>query len=308
VTREGLAGGTPLAENGQVIARVRASIEAVSQRGQAWVDRQHPGSRSGVAIGAWRAYREVEGPLQSALLSLYVLVAVLPALLVLEAYLDAHPDSLVRKLVHHFHLNSQTAFLLHGVLGSDRKHELGAVLFAIAGALFFGLGFGRVLQLTHARAWQLTLAKKGSDQARYAAVLLGLFGLIFLLLLQADELRGDPSWVGLTLALGWVGMLVLFFVWAPWILVHRTIARRDLIPAAVLTAFALVVLVVVSRWVMQFWVDLYAKDYGGLGVILAIYFWIALASGAIVWAASLSPALAERRAVRAADPPSDTEA
>jgi uncharacterized BrkB/YihY/UPF0761 family membrane protein len=168
------------------------------------------------------------------------------------------------------------------------------VLFAIAGALFFGLGFGRVLQLTHSRAWQLTLAKKGADQARYAAVLLGLYGLIFLLLVQADG-RKDPTGVGVILAAVWVGLLVLFFVWAPWILLHRTIAVRDLIPSAVLTTFALAVLVVVSRWVMQFWVDLYAKDYGGLGVILAIYFWIALASGAIVWAASLSPSLAERR-------------
>jgi uncharacterized BrkB/YihY/UPF0761 family membrane protein len=291
-----------------VLTRVRASIDAVSERGQAWVDRQHPGSRSGVAIGAWRAYREVDGPLQSALLSLYVLVAVLPALLVLMAYLDAHPDSLVRKLVHEFHLNAETAALLRGVLGSDRKHELGAALFAIASALFFGLGFGRVLQLTHARTWQLTLAKKGGDQLRYAAVLLGLYGLIFLLLLQADEWRKDPSWLGVTLAVIWVGLVVLFFSWAPWTLLHRTIAVRDLIPSAVLTTFALLALVVVSRWVMQYWVDLYAKDYGGLGVVLAIYFWIALASGAIVWAASLSPALAERRAVRTADPPSSADA
>ena len=80
------------------------------------------------------------------------------------------------------------------------------------------------------------------------------------------------------------------------------IAWRDLVPCAVLTAVALVVLVVVSRWLMQFWVDLYAKDYGGLGVVLAIYFWLALASGGIVWAASLSQALAERREARAADP------
>jgi uncharacterized BrkB/YihY/UPF0761 family membrane protein len=55
---------------------------------------------------------------------------------------------------------------------------------------------------------------------------------------------------------------------------------------------------VVSRFVMQYWVDLYARDYGGLGVVLAIYFWIAICSGIIVWAASLSPALAERREVR----------
>jgi uncharacterized BrkB/YihY/UPF0761 family membrane protein len=56
---------------------------------------------------------------------------------------------------------------------------------------------------------------------------------------------------------------------------------------------------VASRFVMQYWVDLYARDYGGLGVVLAIYFWIAFSSAVIVGAASLSPALAERRSVRA---------
>jgi uncharacterized BrkB/YihY/UPF0761 family membrane protein len=49
---------------------------------------------------------------------------------------------------------------------------------------------------------------------------------------------------------------------------------------------------------MQFWVDLYARDYGGLGVVLAIYFWIAFSSAVIVAAASLSPALADRRDLR----------
>jgi uncharacterized BrkB/YihY/UPF0761 family membrane protein len=64
-----------------------------------------------------------------------------------------------------------------------------------------------------------------------------------------------------------------------------------------LTAFGLVVLMLVSRYVMQFWVNLYAQDYGGFGVILAIYFWIAFSSALIVWTASLSPALAERRSL-----------
>jgi uncharacterized BrkB/YihY/UPF0761 family membrane protein len=85
-------------------------------------------------------------------------------------------------------------------------------------------------------------------------------------------------------------------------LTHRRIASRDLLPGAVLTALGLVALMVVSRYVMQFWVDLYARDYGGLGVVLALYFWIAISSGIIVWAASLSPALAERREVRRAGP------
>jgi uncharacterized BrkB/YihY/UPF0761 family membrane protein len=66
----------------------------------------------------------------------------------------------------------------------------------------------------------------------------------------------------------------------------------------VLTAFGLVVLMVISSFVMELWVNLYARDYGGFGVVLAIYFWILFSSGIIVWAASLSPALAERRDVR----------
>jgi uncharacterized BrkB/YihY/UPF0761 family membrane protein len=283
----------------------RAKIRTLSARAGAlskwpheWAERQDPGSAAGVAIGAWRRYQEVDGPLQSALLSLYVLVAVLPALLVMEEYLDPHPNSLAHSIVHHYHLNVPTASLLQGVLGEGRSHELGSALFAIAGALFFGLGFGRVLQLVHARAWQLPLQKRQSDQALYAIVLVGLYGLILLLLVQLKELSGEPSWVGRLLSLGWIALLVLFFVWGPWLLTHKQVTRRALLPAAALTAFGLVVVMLISGFVMQFWVDLYARDYGGLGVVLAIYFWLAFSSAVIVWAASLSPALAQRRELR----------
>jgi membrane protein len=273
---------------------------SVSRRGQEWVERQQPDSAPGVAIDAWRRYRAVDGPLQSALLSLYVLVAVLPALLVMEEYLDPHPNALASSLVHHYGLNSATARMIHDVLGAGRAHELGSALLAIAGALFFGLGFGRVLQLVHVRAWRLPLPTKQTDQALYAIVLLGLYGLILLLLVQLTELKGSAAWVERTLALGWMGLLVVFFVWAPWLLTHKLISRRDLLPSAVLTAVGLVVLMLVSNYVMQFWIDFYARDYGGLGVFLAIYFWLAFSSAVIVWAASLSPALAERRKLRRA--------
>jgi membrane protein len=272
-----------------------ARMAAVSRRGREWAERQDPGSPSGVAISAWRHYRAVDGPLQSALLSLYVLVAVLPALLVMEEYLDPHPDSLANSLVHHYRLNAPTASLIHGVLDEGKAHELGSALLAIAGALVFGLGFGRVLQLVHARSWQLALPTRQTDQALYAGVLVGVYGLILLLLVQLTELKGSPRWVGAILALGWVGLLALFFIWAPWLLTHKLIKRRDLLPGAVLTALGVVVLMLASSYVMQFWVDLYARDYGGFGVVLAIYFWIAFSSALIVGTASLSPALAERR-------------
>ena len=279
-------------------ARVRAKLGAASQRGEEWVERQDPGSRRGVAIGAWRRYRAVEGPLQTALLSLYILVAVLPAVLVMEEYLDPHPNSLANSLVHHYRLNASTSELVHNVLGEGRSHELGSALIAVVSALVFGIGFGHVLQLVHARAWQLDLETGVADQLGYGAVLAGLYGLLMLLLVQLNDFHSRSLAVTVLLGLGWVGFLMLFFVVAPWLLTHKQVAPRDLLPGAALTAFGLVALMVASRFFMQFWVDLYARDYGGLGVVLAIYFWIAFSSAVIVWAASLTPALAERREVR----------
>ena len=285
--------------NSGILRSSRARVNAITSRIRDWADQRQPDSASGVAVGAWRRYRSADGPLQSALLSLYVLVAILPALLVMEAYLDPHPNSLANSIVHHYNLNAPTAGLIHSVLGEGRSHELSSALLAIAGALFFGLGFGRVLQLVHARAWQLSLPTKGAaDHARYGAVLVGLYGLILLLLVQLTELKGSPGWVGALLAIGWIGLLVAFFVWAPWLLTHKLITRRDLLPGAVLTALGIVVLMVVSSYVMQYWVDFYARDYGGLGVVLALYFWILFSSAVIVWAAALAPALAQRRALR----------
>jgi uncharacterized BrkB/YihY/UPF0761 family membrane protein len=49
---------------------------------------------------------------------------------------------------------------------------------------------------------------------------------------------------------------------------------------------------------MELWVNLYARDYGGFGVVMAIFFWIAISSAIVVWAAAVSPPLAARRAAR----------
>jgi len=281
------------------VRQVRERAGAVSQRSREWAERQEPGgSRAGVALHAWRRYRAVDGPLQSALLSLYILVAVLPALLVMQEYLDRHPNSLANSIVHHYRLDRPTSSLIHGVLDEGHSHKLGSALLAIAGALVFGLGFGRVLQLVHARAWQLTLPNRQRDQILYAAVLVGIYGLILLLMVQLTEVRGDAVWVGDVLGVAWIAVLTLFFIWSPWVLTHKQLTWRGLLPGALLTAAALVVIMFVSRYLMQFWIDLYAADYGGLGVVLAIYFWLAFSSGAIVWAAALSPALAARREFR----------
>ena len=281
-----------------VIAQAEHRVANLRTRGAEWAESRDPASASGVAIAAWRRYEAVDGPQQSALLALYFLIAIVPALLVIEEYLETTPGALANSLVHHYSLSAQTAELLRSVLVDSRQHELGSALLAVAAALFFGLGFGRVLQLVHVRAWGLPVPSRQADTVRYALVLLGLYGLILLLLVQLNEIGGHPSWANLALAPGWVVLLSVCFARAGRLLTHDRVSWRDLAPGATLSAIGVVALMLVSSVVMELWVNLYARDYGGFGVVMAIFFWIGFTSAVIVLATSLSPALAGRREIR----------
>jgi membrane protein len=273
--------------------RVRGG--AAVDRRRDWLARQDASTRPGTAIGWWSRYRAIDGPLQSLLLTVYVFLAILPAMLVLAEYVDRNPASLANHMIRRYGLTGSAARELRGILAGDRRHELGSALLAILAALFFGLGFGRVIQHVYARAWRIEVREKLSDQARYAGTLLVFFGLIALLELQSKELAGGSAWAGAALAPAWVVALTLFFVWAPRMLTHRQLAARALLPGAIVTALALVALMYISTVAMPAWVDLYATDFAGLGVVMALFFWLGLSSTAIVLAASLSPVLAERR-------------
>jgi uncharacterized BrkB/YihY/UPF0761 family membrane protein len=185
--------------------------------------------------------------------------------------------------------------MIRNVFVSDRQHELGSSLLAIVSVLIFGLGFGRVLQLVYGRAWGLDVREKLSDQIRFAVVLLVLFGLIVVFLVQTTAIAGHSGWLNPAIAPAWVVVLFGFFVWAPRYVTHGRLAARDLVSSSALTAVGLVALMFVSSFAMASWIDFYGTDYGGLGVVLALFFWLGLSSTVIVLAASLSPVLAGRR-------------
>jgi uncharacterized BrkB/YihY/UPF0761 family membrane protein len=216
-------------------------------------------------------------------------------MLVLVEYMQSDPSALADHLTSRYGLSSESAAQLRGVLVDSETHKLGTALLATASALFFGLGFGRVLQLVHERAWRLDRKGSAADPGRHATVLLVLVGLILLLLVQTTELVGTPSWDGDVIAIGWFAVLVGYFVWAPHLLTNGRVPARRLLSGALLTALGLVALMLVSSFVMATWVDFYARDYAGLGVIMALFSWLGIGSTIVVSGATLSPALADRR-------------
>ena len=277
-----------------IVTRTRERATAVSTRCQEWVDGQAPDSAKGICIDAWKRYRAVQGPLQSALLSLYVFVAIVPALLVMEGYLENDTAALAKSTVTQYGLSGSTGQLVESVFSHGKQHHLGAALIAVASALFIGINFGRVFQDVHTRAWDVTLPRRRNDFPRYLAALLGLYGLILLALFQARELQGVGFWSGLALVPGWIAVLTLYFLWIKRMLTYGLVPRRDMLRAALITGTLIVAVIMISSRIMQYWINLYSSDYGVFGVVIALFFWIGFSSAIIVLALSLGPSLAGR--------------
>ena len=272
---------------------------AAYERGRLWIENQDPASRKGATIGWVRRYQAADGQLYAVLLSAYVFLTVLPLLLVYSSYLYSDPDALAHRVEHRLGLEGSTSRLFETVMAGASGHKLSAALIAVLNLFVFGLGFGRVLQLVHARSWGLDLRKNAVvDQMRYFEVLVALAVLMLLFVLQTKALRTAPSWIGWALDVVWLALLVGFFVWAPQLLLHRRVPRRDVVPGAIFTVLGFVVMRLISGLLLKHWLEWYSKTYGSLGIVMALFFWIIILATIMVLGAALSPALAHRRDVR----------
>jgi membrane protein len=265
-------------------------------RGRLWIENQDPASRKGATIGWVRRYQAADGQLYAVLLAAYFFLTIVPLLLVESSYIYNDPHALSHRVEQRLGLEGTTSKLLDDVLAGASGHKLSAALIAAIDLFFFGLGFGRVLQLVHARSWGLDLRKSAViDQLRYLEVLGALFVMTLLFVFQTRALRGDPSWIGWVLDIGWLAVVLGFFIWAPRLLLHNRVAVRDIVPGAVFTLLSLVVLRLISGLLLKHWLEWYSKTYGALGIVMAIFFWIIILGTVLILAAALSPALAARR-------------
>jgi hypothetical protein len=276
----------------------REHIVHCVDRPRAWVESGDEASRRYTALSWWQHYCLVDGPLQSLLLTVYVFFAIVPALLVLAAYMENNPAALANHLVGRYHLSGTSAHMINNLLVGNRNHQFIPTVMAIGSVLIFGVGFGRVLQLVYGRAWGLHIREKLTDQIRFALILLALFGLISLFLVQTTQVDAQPHppWTNLAFAPGWLVALFAFFIWAPRYVTRHRLSVRDLVASSALTSLGIVSLMVVSTFAMAPWINFYfGTDYGGLGIMMALFFWLGLSASVIVFAASLSPVLAGRR-------------
>jgi membrane protein len=276
-----------------------AKGNAAAVRGQEWADRQDPATRRGATIGWYQRFRESDGGLFVVLLTGYLFVTAIPATVVMMGYVYNDPTKLADRLAARLDLTGSVKTMLDSVLAGASGHQLGATLIAVFDVLIFGLGFGRVLQIVHARSWRIDLGKpQFFDQARYLVTLAVPLGFVLVYIIQTRALHGQPSWVGWMTVPVWLVALLYYFVWMPRMLLHRLVSRRDVVPGAVFTLLGLVGLRLLSALLFRHWLVWYSTYYGSLGIVMALFFWIMIYAGLLILAAALAPALAHRRDLR----------
>lgn len=276
--------------------RVFAKTEGFTSRAQAWADSQEEHSRKGVALGWLGRYRRADGQLFALLLAAYFFVTLLPAMIAVATYADSDPKAVAARLITRLDLSGDTATLTRDVLQGAGGQQLSATIAAVLSVVVFGLGIGRTLQLIYSRIWDIPPPAGMSNRARYLVWLLVFLGGALLYVVEEALVRS--AWVEWVLAPVWFAAIVGLLAWTPVFLLHGRVTIRDVMPGALLAAVGLVVMRVLASILFTKWLNMYSSYYGGIGITIAIFFWLVLVTTMLIIASALSPAYAVRRATR----------
>ena len=228
-------------------------------------------------------------------ITVYSSLSVLPAALVFVAVLYTPGGSanvFAQHLVHHLNLTGDTAKLVQNTFGSSSSNALAATAATAVSFLLWGIGIGQLYQDVYARAWGVRVASV-ADQALYAAFFFVFAGSLSLVLVAQAELGAAGRWG--VLIPGWILGSLVFWLGVPYVLLHRKVALRALLPGALLATLVLGGTAAFSPLFLPATLDADGKAFGSFGIVLTVigYFFVMLTLSLVC--AVFSPVWAEWR-------------
>ncbi|MFJ2755790.1 YhjD/YihY/BrkB family envelope integrity protein [Nocardioides sp. NPDC087217] len=223
------------------------------------------------------------------LIAAQALLAMVPMLVVLAAFLPHLTEAALQQVSHVTGLGDEAVQQVSGEVDLDQvRSETGAVGLAIT--ILSATSFGRAVQRMLERVWEQEHVGGVRGAGRcllWVAVWLACLGLVNavvnLITDPGDLLRPLLQAVG-AIAVWWgTGWVLLFGRTRGWLL----------LPGAVLTGVVQVLYSRGSAWLMPVYVESNAEQFGMLGVILALSTWLIGFGGIIVGGALLGRLLVE---------------
>lgn len=204
-------------------------------------------------------------------ISMYSCLSVLPAALAFVAvgYGSGHGVNLFAEhLVNHLNLTGDTATLVKDTFGSASSNALAASLATVVSFLLWGIGIGQLYQDVYGRAWGLERGGSAADQGLYAVFFFVFAGALAVVLVAQSELGDTGRWAVLVPA--WVLGSLVFWLGAPYVLLHRKIGLRALLPGALLATLVLGGTAATSPLFLSATFTANGKAFGSFGIVLTV--------------------------------------
>jgi uncharacterized BrkB/YihY/UPF0761 family membrane protein len=224
----------------------------------------------------------------------YITLSVLPAALVIIGLFNlagTDESAFADRVVRHMKLDGATAGIVRDLFGTTADNVTTASVAVAIGFLIWGISIGQLYQELYARAWRIQVGK-ASDQLRYTIWFFLISGIFAVMFGSASELRASGFLFALPL---WVGGSIVFWLWTPRYLLHRTISIRFLLPGALLATFVLSGTIVTSPLWIGPTINQNAQAFGAFGVVIALFAYILIGTTLSMVCAVFAPVWAEWR-------------
>lgn len=254
--------------------------------------------RLGFPLRSFRRFNDIEGKHLALVIATNLFIAIIPLFILGYAFLEAfNPHrSFGVVLVHSFHLTGNTARTVEDTFSNARSGKNTALSIGLISLLITGLDISATVQLAYARAFEVTPLSGLQKYLRGAVWLLVLLAVTGGGLTLRYLASSRPWWFLLLLIPGYLLLQFGFFIVTPRLLLDLPFRWRDLVPGAVISAVAAILVAGVSSYELHSWVRAYGQAYGGFGVALSIIAYVGLLALFWVWVAAVMGAYWERKA------------
>ena len=241
----------------------------------------------GWALAVHKRYGELYGNQMASAVTLTAFLTLFPLVLVgiaVIGFLSVGSDDLPERIVENLGLTGRAAETITDAVGTAERSRRLASVVGIVGLLWTGLGLAGAVAYAYNTVWQVQ-ARGLKDR------LVGLTWLAGMGVLLAATFAASSAiqWIGagisvLVVAVG-VALNTALFLWTSWVLPHRRVPLRALLPAALVGGVALEVLKVVGTILVPRLVANSSALYGTIGVVFALLAWLLVFGRLVVYVA-----------------------
>ncbi|MGQ0803856.1 MAG: YihY/virulence factor BrkB family protein [Actinomycetota bacterium] len=241
----------------------------------------------GWALAVHKRYGELYGNQMASAVTLTAFLTLFPLVLVgiaVIGFLSVGSDDLPERIVENLGLTGRAADTITDAVGTAERSRRLASVVGVVGLLWTGLGLAGAVAYAYNTVWQVQ-ARGLKDRLVGLTWLAGMGVLLAATFAASSVIEWLGGGVTVLVVVAGIALNTALFLWTSWVLPHRRVPLRALLPAAVAGGVALEILKVVGTILVPRLVANSSALYGTIGVVFALLVWLLVFGRLVVYVA-----------------------